>query len=448
MVPKITSAGRSFKGAARYYLHDKGANTSDRVAFVETRNLDTQDPHRAVARMIDTATSANQLKAAAGIKGGRPLQKPVYTFSLAWHPDEAPTRKEQIEAAHEALKALGMEDREALIVAHKDAAHPHVHVMVNRVCPTTGRAASNSDDRLKLSRWAEDHDRRHGRDHCPERRRNNAARRAGEWRKDQSAPRHSWLRRQQLREHVSKAWEEHRAETQGLQPQRKAQYEALWRQKLQRSEGRQAEIKTLYRPIWRDVFKRQRKALKDFDAGLFDRIGYAMKRKKGRLVGTVQAIVAAGDLRRDFIRDQEAERAAIAAQQRQTMTDAQREVTKAWKYDRDTLKAAHKAEDEARYNSTKALTTRVWDSEGSSPWLKNAPPPEVEQDQAPRPVFEQEADRRRPENHDKRDQLDAASEQEKEQARETRKRRSTREIMAESRQRAKGRTRSRTRKPH
>ena len=54
MVPKVTSAGRSFKGAARYYLHDKQADTSERVAFVETVNLPTNDPRRAVAHMVDT----------------------------------------------------------------------------------------------------------------------------------------------------------------------------------------------------------------------------------------------------------------------------------------------------------------------------------------------------------------------------------------------------------
>ena len=51
-----TTSGRSFKGAALYVLHDKGkAKTSDRVAFVETVNLPTDNPSRAVAHMVDTA---------------------------------------------------------------------------------------------------------------------------------------------------------------------------------------------------------------------------------------------------------------------------------------------------------------------------------------------------------------------------------------------------------
>ncbi|WP_263626990.1 relaxase/mobilization nuclease domain-containing protein [Stappia stellulata] len=36
---------------------------------------------------------------------------------------------------------MGLSDRQALIVSHNDTAHPHVHVIVNRVCLETDRAA-------------------------------------------------------------------------------------------------------------------------------------------------------------------------------------------------------------------------------------------------------------------------------------------------------------------
>lgn len=389
MVPKVTSSGRSFKGAARYYLHDKQADTSERVAFVETMNLPTDDPRRAVAHMIDTAAHANELKKTAGLKGGRPLQKPVYTFALTWHPSESPTAQEQLEAARESLKALGMEDRQAVIIAHKDMDHPHVHVMVNRVCPNTGRAAANSNDHLKLSQWAEDYERRRGREFCPERSKNNARRRAGEWRKDRSDSRPAWTAWKKAQ--TKELWGEHRAQSADLQDSRKGQYDALWQQRRERMATRRVEIKALYRPIWRDVFKRQEKALKDFDAGLHKRIGFALSRGKGKALGFVQAVFAAGDLRRDFIHEQEAERVEIAKQQVQTIKDAGREVTKAYKYDRDSLKAAYSAEDHARRDATKAKTRKIW----------QAP------EQTTQPDFDQSTDRRKPENKVRRNSLDA-----------------------------------------
>jgi hypothetical protein len=74
MVPAITAGGRSFKGAALYYLHDKRQIgeavrlTTGRVAWAETVNLPTRDPERAWKIMAHTALAQAHLKAAAGIK--------------------------------------------------------------------------------------------------------------------------------------------------------------------------------------------------------------------------------------------------------------------------------------------------------------------------------------------------------------------------------------------
>ena len=75
------------------------------------------------------------------------------------------------------LKALGMEDRQAVVVAHNDTDHRHLHVVVNRVSAEDGRAANRSNDRLKLSRWAERWEREHGGLRC-ERREDHNRRRA------------------------------------------------------------------------------------------------------------------------------------------------------------------------------------------------------------------------------------------------------------------------------
>ena len=110
MVPVLTNGGRSFKGAALYYLHDKRAAgeaerlTTARIAWAETVNLMTDDPERAWRMMATTAMAQAELKRAAGIKaGGRKLENPVLAYSLAWHPDERPDRAEQLAAARETL---------------------------------------------------------------------------------------------------------------------------------------------------------------------------------------------------------------------------------------------------------------------------------------------------------------------------------------------------------
>lgn len=68
MVPDIAKKGHSFEGALAYYLHDKGKETDERVAWTETRNLMTDDPQAAKRIMIATALRSDALKAEAGIR--------------------------------------------------------------------------------------------------------------------------------------------------------------------------------------------------------------------------------------------------------------------------------------------------------------------------------------------------------------------------------------------
>ena len=185
MVPKVAGKGRSFQGAALYYLHDKGALTAQRVAFTLTENLPTDDPDKAIKCMAWTAMHQNDIKArAGGSPKGRKLEFPVYTYSLSWAPDENPDREEMLAAARESLKALGLEGHETLFVSHNDEPQPHIHVIVNRVHPETGIAAKLGNDHLKLSRWAEAYERRQGKIRCEQRVENNARRREGEFVKD------------------------------------------------------------------------------------------------------------------------------------------------------------------------------------------------------------------------------------------------------------------------
>ena len=177
---ELTKPGRSFKGAMAYYLHDKreeGAEerpaTSDRVAWTETRNLATDGPHTATRIMIATADQAEELKRRAGVSTqGRKGTQPVYAFSLAWHPDEAQglDRAEMTRAGDAALKVMGLDRHQAVLIAHRDTAHPHVHVVVNRVDPETGRMAQVGPTQARaLNTWAGRYEREQGRIVSPNR---------------------------------------------------------------------------------------------------------------------------------------------------------------------------------------------------------------------------------------------------------------------------------------
>lgn len=212
MIPRVARLGTGFVGAGLYYLNDarpvadadkarptageymlrdkQGAQTKKRVGFTETRNLPTNDPDKALRCMAWLAANAQHVRqgavaAAAKAAGmsyddyvretnpfrGRKGQKPVYTLSLAWHPtrNRVPAREDMVKAADEVLKTLGLDKHQALIVQHTDTAHPHIHLIINRVSPIDGRYASVGNDWLKLSWWAMQHERQTGLVLCHER---------------------------------------------------------------------------------------------------------------------------------------------------------------------------------------------------------------------------------------------------------------------------------------
>ena len=206
MVAKVHALGRSFAGVAAYCLHDaperdegERPETAERVEWADTRNLASR-PERAAAQMAATAKAAPELKRlAGGSAAGRKLEKPVLHYTLSWGKDERPDRAEMNRAAEETLKALGLERHQALIVAHRDKDHPHLHMIANRVNPETGKAAKLGNDRLKLANWAERWERDRGGIKCPERVTNREKREAGQYVKDRKSLHTARHRRERMR---------------------------------------------------------------------------------------------------------------------------------------------------------------------------------------------------------------------------------------------------------
>ena len=187
---------RERRRAEREKKAEAEARRARRVEWTETRNLATNDPMRAARIMEATARDASELKRLSGVKAtGRKLTKPLCHYSLSWGKDERPSRQEMNRAVTGSLQTLGLEDRQALVVAHGDTKCPHVHVIVNRVSPEHGKAAKLSGSRLKLSKWAEGYERRQGRIRCQHRVWNNAKRARGERvRREPRLPRSRWQR--------------------------------------------------------------------------------------------------------------------------------------------------------------------------------------------------------------------------------------------------------------
>ena len=191
MTPKILH-GRSFKGAAAYLLHDvKDRAAASRVAWTMTRNLATQNPDTAWRAMAAIAMDSTRLKKKAGIKTtGRKQTNVVKHLVLSWHPDEKDTlTREDMEAAIDgALAAIGAQDRQALVIAHNDTKHPHVHILINRVLEN-GTLLPDSYEWNNLQEWALQYQRDRKQSYCPQRELNAEARARNEHTKYRKTPR-------------------------------------------------------------------------------------------------------------------------------------------------------------------------------------------------------------------------------------------------------------------
>jgi Relaxase/Mobilisation nuclease domain len=116
--------------------------------------------------MFETWRDRTKLKREAGVDlRGRDNKTPVLHYTLSWALDEKPTAEHMKETALSSLKALKLDQHQALIVAHGDKEHVHLHVVANTVHPETGRTAPLKYAKLALSRWAEAYEREHG-IHC------------------------------------------------------------------------------------------------------------------------------------------------------------------------------------------------------------------------------------------------------------------------------------------
>ncbi|HVH67001.1 MAG TPA: relaxase/mobilization nuclease domain-containing protein [Gemmatimonadales bacterium] len=135
-----TSSGRRFAALARYLLHGRSGKDTERVAWNAGRNLGLDDPELAAVLMQAIADEHPR------------VEVPVYHLTINFDPNDPVTPAAMQAVADRVLEDLGLAEHQALMVAHQDRAHPHVHLMVNRVHPETGVAWERWQDRPRIER--------------------------------------------------------------------------------------------------------------------------------------------------------------------------------------------------------------------------------------------------------------------------------------------------------
>jgi ABC-type cobalt transport system substrate-binding protein len=335
--------------------------------------------------MAATAMDQDRLKREAGVKQtGRKSPNSVYAYSLAWHPDETGKigRAEMLRAADESIRALGAEGHQAVIIAHNDEPQAHVHVILNRVSPETGKMLSGSNDFRKLDTWALAYRKERGEEHlyCPARAKKAEAiqkRKNGEEvefvRGDKTTPRNmakdfesarsasndntaKTVRDQQktLNQNLARAGKDmhkrHSDQWEQLSKDYKAGKAKIYKQADKDIKATIESVKEQYRPTWRALYRDQWGETKAFE-----------KREKhlgGKIENAISAVVHARKLDPDsskgFMRQAfnflTSQKARIAALQKLHSIE-QRELSAA---QRQEIGAAIHGLKEARASSLKA----------------------------------------------------------------------------------------------
>lgn len=326
MVKVIRGAG--FRGCVAYLQNGKKERdeaSPERVGWTETRNLLSDDLTAAAREMGRTARDAELIKtlsgnaSTAGRKGGG---KSVAHLILSWSDQDEITDERQREAVDSLIKTMGFEGLQAAIIQHRDTDNAHVHVVLNRVDPNTGRTNTDTSDAKKLQKWAAQWERDHPDETgCKARSENIRQRSEGERVEQPKDARQPWQEAQRKEETRDPVEEKRTAEhTAAREPQdvaaemerlekqdwrelygkqktdaqaqfmrQRQEQDAVW--KAQRAEvarekaaiekeanARREAERAQMKPAWASVFRKQRAEERAFaDMGAFSRAAYYMR---------------------------------------------------------------------------------------------------------------------------------------------------------------------------
>ncbi|WP_176712535.1 relaxase/mobilization nuclease domain-containing protein, partial [Acidithiobacillus ferrivorans] len=128
------SAGKSpFADLVNYVAREadgKGREVDKEEMGVLNLDADVED--------LDLVIRQMDMAAAKTAKNGKFKGDPVYHLILSWQEGDQPTPKQVKECVQYTLKALGMEECQAVWAIHHDTDNDHVHIAVNRVHPEKG----------------------------------------------------------------------------------------------------------------------------------------------------------------------------------------------------------------------------------------------------------------------------------------------------------------------
>lgn len=145
MIAKIVK-GKDFRGVVNYILDEK-----KRTEILDSEGLRTKNKETIIHSFFGQA-QLNQR-----------LGKSVYHISLSFSPKDKKllSNDVMVSVAKEYLDSMNICNTQFLIVSHSDKAHPHLHMIINRV-DYHGKTISDRNDRLRSEKICKEITRKYG----------------------------------------------------------------------------------------------------------------------------------------------------------------------------------------------------------------------------------------------------------------------------------------------
>ena len=138
---KTGSAKRGFGPVVAYIARDDRKTPSDpQTSYTAPElglinlaaDIDTAEDRALVAELMNATAAQARTR-------GRFRGNPVYHVALNWMDGEHPSTAQVDAAVKHLMQAVGLQDCEALWALHRDTDYDHVHIVMNRIHPETGR---------------------------------------------------------------------------------------------------------------------------------------------------------------------------------------------------------------------------------------------------------------------------------------------------------------------
>lgn len=160
MIAKTTT-GSDFEGALTYGAGQRQGRKQGDSELLITSNVREGTPQR----------MAQEMQLVAG--ESKRIEKAVWHTSLSWPPGEQVSREQKLAAAERYCELMGapFARHQVVVYEHRDKAHAHIHIYLNRVPVDGGAALRTSNNFYKQPKICEQISQELGMRELPQRRR-------------------------------------------------------------------------------------------------------------------------------------------------------------------------------------------------------------------------------------------------------------------------------------